>query len=233
MSLPSPTRFAARIVLPRPALDHAIELAHAIDGEFTPPEVEESLRDDLTIILEHFDHPFTGCWWEEVPLDPADPTLPPPPLPVAATTAPAETAAIPVERGLLHLHQGDTPLEIEVVVEILQAALRKFSLTEAIILEWCGDGAEVGQCWGAAVVITADHIWALNTRAWLAQALADYGLASLSAAAPPLLSPLFGLTPPTRPAPPPAPEPEAEPEPAPAAENTPALQKAHVAATMP
>lgn len=202
MLLPSTTRFAARIVLPRPALDHAIELAHAIDGEFTPPEVEDHLREDVTALLEHFDHPFTGCWWEDAPLDPA--TAPP--------EAPAATAAdpdaAPVEYGLLLLRQGDTPLEIEVVVEILQAALRRFGLTGAITLEWCGDGSGPDQCWGAAVVLTADHAWAFNSRAWLAQALATHGLAGLTEAAAPLASPLFTLAPPPLPAPP---EPEADP----------------------
>lgn len=205
MLLPSTTRFAARIVLPRPALDHAIELAHAIDGEFTPPEVEDHLREDITTLLEHFDHPFTGCWWEDAPLDPAD--APPDPPPAATADDPA---AAPVEYGLLLLRQGDTPLEIEVVVEILQAALRRFGLTGAITLEWCGDGSGPDQCWGAAVVLTADHAWAFNSRAWLTQALATHGLAGLTQAAAPLASPLFTLAPPPLPAPP---EPEAGPAP--------------------
>ncbi|MEO0035315.1 MAG: hypothetical protein RLZZ501_1338 [Pseudomonadota bacterium] len=211
MLLPSTTRFAARIVLPRPALDHAIELAHAIDGEFTPPEVEDHLREDITTLLEHFDHPFTGCWWEDAPLDPAEA---PPEAPAATADDPA---AVPVEYGLLLLRQGDTPLEIEVVVEILQAALRRFGLTGAITLEWCGDGSGPDHCWGAAVVLTADHAWAFNSRAWLAQALATHGLAGLTEAAPPLASPLFTLAPPPLPVPP-APEAAPEADAAPAGE---------------
>jgi len=228
MLLPSTTRFATRIVLPRLAIDHAIELAHAIDGEFTPPEVEDHLRADLTTILEHFDHPFTGCWWEEAPLEPG---MAPPPPPAPAAAAPADAPpAPPVEYALLLVRQGDTPLEIEVVIEILQAALRTFSLPDAITLEWCGDGGGPENCWGAAVVLTGEQAWAFNSRAWLAQSLAEYGLTSLSVAAPPLPSPLFTLPPPPRPVPP-APEPPPEvAEPA-AAEQP--LQNPHLPATVP
>jgi len=264
------SRLLARLTLPGSALRHAVDLAHAVDGEFTPLEVEEAMRDDLALILERYDHPFTGCLWEVVE-EPAEPEPPapdlvclparddaaqpeplclaapateaPPPtlfLPIPVEAPAGETLPVPARAdggdaaaaaecppddgaepavpeppppeptGVLEIRHHDTVAVPDIVLTILQSALRRAGSADAITLDWVGEPIGDGAPWGAAALITAQDIIWVNTRAWLAAAAAGRGLRSLTHDLGPDLPPVFATLDPF-PCPPPPPPPVPEP----------------------